>query len=73
MLTESNGAMRRSPASLKKVSVSHLKLSANYIRRHVENDAGDSQIDKTAMSFPIAFRKAIGPSRRHYLRPDTDF
>lgn len=36
-----------------------LKLDANYFRRLVANYADDDQIDNTAISFPIAFRKAI--------------
>jgi hypothetical protein len=36
-----------------------LKLDANYFRRLVSNYADDDQIDNTAISFPIAFRKAI--------------
>ncbi len=35
------------------------KLDVNYFRRDVSNYADDDQIDNTAVSFPIAFRKAI--------------
>lgn len=35
------------------------KLDVNYFRRVVSNYADDDQIDNTAISFPIAFRKAI--------------
>jgi hypothetical protein len=34
-------------------------LDANYFRRYVNNYADDDQILSTAVSFPIAFRKAI--------------
>jgi hypothetical protein len=36
-----------------------LRLDANYFRRYVNNYADDDQILSTAVSFPIAFRKAI--------------
>jgi hypothetical protein len=36
-----------------------LRLDANYFRRDVDNYADDDQIENTAISFPIAFRKAI--------------
>lgn len=36
-----------------------LRLDANYFRRSVNNFADDDQILNTAVSFPIAFRKAI--------------
>jgi hypothetical protein len=35
------------------------RLDANYFRRYVNNYADDDQILSTAVSFPIAFRKAI--------------
>ena len=35
------------------------RLDANYFRRYVNNYADDDQILNTAISFPIAFRKAI--------------
>jgi len=37
----------------------HLRFDANYFRRYVNNYADDDQILSTAVSFPIAFRKAI--------------
>jgi hypothetical protein len=36
-----------------------LRFDANYFRRYVNNFADDDQILNTAVSFPIAFRKAI--------------
>lgn len=36
-----------------------LRLDASYFRRYVNNYADDDQILSTAVSFPIAFRKAI--------------
>jgi len=36
-----------------------VRLDANYFRRYVNNYADDDQIINTAISFPIAFRKAI--------------
>ncbi len=36
-----------------------LRFDANYFRRYVNNYADDDQILSTAISFPIAFRKAI--------------
>ena len=36
-----------------------LRFDANYFRRYVNNFADDDQILSTAVSFPIAFRKAI--------------
>jgi hypothetical protein len=36
-----------------------LRFDANYFRRYVNNYADDDQILSTAVSFPIAFRKAI--------------
>jgi len=36
-----------------------MRLDANYFRRYVNNYADDDQILSTAVSFPIAFRKAI--------------
>jgi hypothetical protein len=38
---------------------SQFRLDANYFRRYVDNYADDDQILNTAVSFPIAFRKAI--------------
>ncbi len=38
---------------------SQFRLDANYFRRYVNNFADDDQILSTAVSFPIAFRKAI--------------
>jgi hypothetical protein len=38
---------------------SQLRLDANYFRRYVNNYADDDQILSTAVSFPIAFRKAV--------------
>jgi hypothetical protein len=35
------------------------RLDANYFRRYVNNFADDDQILNTAVSFPIAFRKAV--------------
>jgi hypothetical protein len=35
------------------------RLDANYFRRYVDNFADDDQILNTAVSFPIAFRKAV--------------
>jgi hypothetical protein len=46
-------------AGLTHVLRGQLKLDGNYFRRVVDNYAGDSQIDNTTISFPIAFRKAI--------------
>ena len=36
-----------------------LRFDANYFRRYVNNYADDDQILSTAISFPVAFRKAI--------------
>jgi hypothetical protein len=36
-----------------------LRFDANYFRRYINNYADDDQILSTAVSFPIAFRKAI--------------
>ncbi len=36
-----------------------LRIDANYFRRYVNNFADDDQVLSTAISFPIAFRKAI--------------
>jgi outer membrane receptor for Fe3+-dicitrate len=36
-----------------------LRFDANYFRRYVNNYADDDQILSTAVSFPIAFRKAV--------------
>jgi len=38
---------------------SQFRFDANYFRRYVNNFADDDQILSTAVSFPIAFRKAI--------------
>ncbi len=38
---------------------SQLRFDSNYFRRYVNNYADDDQILSTAVSFPIAFRKAI--------------
>lgn len=38
---------------------SHLRFDGNYFRRHVNNFADDDQILSTAVSFPIAFNKAV--------------
>jgi hypothetical protein len=38
---------------------SQLRIDANYFRRYVNNYADDDQILSTAVSFPIAFRKAV--------------
>ncbi len=37
----------------------HLRFDANYYRRYVNNYADDDQILSTAVSFPIAFDKAV--------------
>ena len=42
-----------------KTFASQLRFDANYFRRYVNNYADDDQILSTAVSFPIAFRKAI--------------
>jgi outer membrane receptor for Fe3+-dicitrate len=39
--------------------LSQFRIDANYFRRYVNNYADDDQILSTAVSFPIAFRKAI--------------
>ncbi len=39
--------------------LNQFRLDANYFRRYVDNFADDDQILSTAVSFPIAFRKAI--------------
>ncbi len=44
---------------LTKAFLEKLRLDANYFRRDVNNYADDDQILSTAVSFPIAFRKAI--------------
>ncbi len=41
-----------------KAFVDKLKLDVNYFRRYVNNFADDDQLLNTAVSFPIAFRKA---------------
>ncbi len=42
-----------------KAFLGELRLDANYFRRYVNNFADDDQILNTAVSFPIAFRKAV--------------
>jgi outer membrane receptor for Fe3+-dicitrate len=44
---------------LTKAFLQKLRLDANYFRRDVNNFADDDQILSTAISFPIAFQKAI--------------
>ena len=39
--------------------LSQFRIDANYFRRYVNNFADDDQILSTAVSFPIAFRKAV--------------
>ncbi len=39
--------------------VGELRVDANYYRRHANNFADDDQILSTAVSFPIAFNKAV--------------
>lgn len=39
--------------------LSQFRFDANYFRRYVNNYADDDQIFSTAVSFPIAFRKAV--------------
>ncbi len=39
--------------------LSQFRFDANYFRRYVDNFADDDQILNTAVSFPIAFRKAV--------------
>jgi len=46
-------------AGLTKVFHGKIKLDANYFRRVVANYADDDQIENTAISFPIAFQKAV--------------
>jgi hypothetical protein len=46
-------------AGLSKVFYGKTKLDVNYFRRLVANYADDDQIDNTAISFPIAFEKAV--------------
>jgi len=46
-------------AGLTKAFDGKFKLDANYFRRLVSNYADDDQIQNTAISFPIAFRKSI--------------
>jgi hypothetical protein len=46
-------------AGLTKVFFRKVRIGANYFRRFVNNYADDDQINNTAISFPIAFRKAI--------------
>ena len=42
-----------------KAFANQFRFDANYFRRYVNNYADDDQILNTAVSFPIAFRKAI--------------
>ncbi len=42
-----------------KAFLNKVRLDANYFRRNVNNFADDDQIQNTAISFPIAFRKGI--------------
>ncbi len=44
---------------LSKAFLEKLRLDANYFRRDMNNFADDDQMLSTAVSFPIAFRKAI--------------
>jgi hypothetical protein len=46
-------------AGLTKSFYGKTKLDVNYFRRLVANYADDDQIDNTAVSFPIAFEKAV--------------
>jgi hypothetical protein len=46
-------------AGFTKVFYGKTKLDVNYFRRLVSNYADDDQIDNTAVSFPIAFEKAV--------------
>jgi len=46
-------------AGLTKVFFGKVKFDTNYYRRQVSNYADDDQIQNTAISFPIAFRKSI--------------
>jgi hypothetical protein len=46
-------------AGLTKVFYGKIKLDTNYFRRLVANYADDDQIDNTAITFPIAFQKAV--------------
>jgi hypothetical protein len=46
-------------AGLTKVFSGRLRLDASYFRRLVDNFADDDQLLSTAVSFPIAFRKAV--------------
>jgi hypothetical protein len=39
--------------------LNRLRIDANYFRRYVSNFADDDQVLNTAVSFPIAFRKAV--------------
>jgi hypothetical protein len=39
--------------------LSQIRFDANYFRRYVNNFADDDQLLNTAVSFPIAFRKAV--------------
>ncbi|MFZ0685749.1 MAG: TonB-dependent receptor [Terriglobales bacterium] len=46
-------------AGFTKVFYGRTKLDVNYFRRLVANYADDNQIENTAISFPIAFQKAV--------------
>jgi hypothetical protein len=46
-------------AGLSKVFYGNARVDINYFRRLVSNYADDDQIDNTAISFPIAFEKAV--------------
>lgn len=46
-------------AGLTKVFFRKVRVGVNYFRRFVNDFADDDQINNTAISFPIAFRKAI--------------
>jgi TonB-dependent Receptor Plug Domain len=39
--------------------LNQLRFDANYFRRYVDNFADDDQLLNTAVSFPVAFRKAV--------------
>jgi TonB-dependent Receptor Plug Domain len=46
-------------AGLTKAFAGKIRLDANYFRRLVANYADDDQLENTAISYPIAFRKAV--------------
>jgi outer membrane receptor for Fe3+-dicitrate len=46
-------------AGMTKVLFQKVRVGVNYFRRFLDNYADDDQIDNTAISFPIAFRKGI--------------